>query len=40
VRNTIIIMGVAGVLTAGVFLLRPLIVAGPLVHHPDELARD
>jgi DHA1 family bicyclomycin/chloramphenicol resistance-like MFS transporter len=40
VRNTIIIMGVAGVLTAGVFLLRPLIVRGPLVHHPDELARD
>ena len=40
VRNTIIIMGVAGVLTAGVFLLRPLIVGGPLVHHPDELARD
>ncbi len=40
VRSTIIIMGVAGVLTAGVFLLRPLIVAGPLVHHPDELARD
>jgi len=40
VRSTIIIMGVAGVLTAGVFLLRPLIVPGPLVHHPDELARD
>jgi len=40
VRSTIIIMGVAGILTAGVFLLRPLIVRGPLVHHPDELARD
>ncbi len=40
VRSTIIIMGIAGVLTAGVFLLRPLIVPGPLVHHPDELARD
>ncbi len=40
VRSTITIMGVAGVLTAGVFLLRPLIVPGPLVHHPDELARD
>jgi DHA1 family bicyclomycin/chloramphenicol resistance-like MFS transporter len=40
VRNTIIIMGIAGVLTASVFLLRPLIVRGPLVHHPDELARD
>lgn len=40
VRNVIIIMGVAGILTASVFLLRPLIVAGPLVRHPDELARD
>ena len=40
VRNTIIIMGIAGVLTAGVFLLRPLIVPEPLVQHPDELARD
>ena len=40
VRNSIIIIGIAGVLTASVFLLRPLIVAGPLVHHPDELARD
>lgn len=40
VRNTVIIMATSGVLTAGIFLLRPLIAPGPLVHHPDELARD
>jgi len=40
VRNTVIIMAVAGTVTAGIFLLRPLIVPEPLVHHRDELARD
>lgn len=40
VRNAVIIMAGAGVLTAGVFLLHPLIAPGPVVHHPDELARD
>lgn len=39
-RNAILIMAVVGLLAGGVFLLRPLIVPGPLVHHPDELARD
>lgn len=40
VRNSIIIVGAVGAVTAGVFLLQPLLVPGPLVHHPDELARD
>jgi len=40
VRNAVIIMASTGTLTAGVFLLRPLIAPGPLVHHQDELARD
>jgi len=40
VRHSIIIMGSIGMLTVCVFLLRPLIIPGPIVHHPDELARD
>ena len=40
VRNATIILGVSGTLTAGVFFLRPWIITEPLVHHPDELARD
>ena len=40
VRNAVIIMATTGTLTAAVFLLRPLIVPEPLVHHRDELARD
>jgi len=40
VRNAVIIMATTGTLTAGIFLLRPLIVPEPLVHHRDELARD
>lgn len=40
VQNAVIIMATVGLLTAVVFLLRPLIAPGPLMHHPDELARD
>lgn len=40
VRNSVIMMGVVGLVTTGVFLLRPVIAPGDLVHHPDELARD
>jgi len=40
VRNAVIIMGITGTLTGGIFLLRPLICPGQLVHHPKELARD
>lgn len=40
VRNSVIIMAIAGVAVSGIFLLRPLIAPGPLVHHPQELARD
>ena len=40
VRNAVIIMAAAGNITAAIFLLRPLIVPEPLVHHRDELARD
>jgi DHA1 family bicyclomycin/chloramphenicol resistance-like MFS transporter len=40
VRNAVLIMATTGTVTGGVFLLRPLIVPAPLVHHQDELARD
>lgn len=40
VRNTVLIMGSAGALTTAIFILRPLIAPGPLVHHLKELARD
>lgn len=40
VRNTVIIIASAGLLTTMIFLLRPLIAPGPFVHHPEELARD
>ncbi len=40
IRNSIIIMATVGMIVTGVFLLRPLIAPGDLVHHPDELARD
>lgn len=40
VRNAVIIMAVAGIVTAGIFLLRPFIVPQPFVHHPNELDRD
>ena len=40
VRNAVSIMATVGLLTTIVFLLRPLIAPGELVHHPDELARD
>jgi DHA1 family bicyclomycin/chloramphenicol resistance-like MFS transporter len=40
VRNSVIIMATVGLLMTSVFLLRPLIAPGDLVHHPDELARD
>ncbi len=40
VRNAVIIMATAGIITAGVFLLRPLLVSGPLILHRDEPERD
>lgn len=40
VRNTVMVMGSIGALTVVILLLRPLIVPGPIYHHPDELARD
>ena len=40
VRNAVLIIGCAGIVMLGVFVLRPLICGGPIVHHPDELARD
>lgn len=40
VRNAVIVMAAAGISTTLIFLLRPWIAPGPLVHHPDELARD
>ncbi len=40
VRNAVLVMAVAGIATASVFLLRPWICPDPMVHHPDELARN
>jgi DHA1 family bicyclomycin/chloramphenicol resistance-like MFS transporter len=40
VRNSILIMAVAGLVVTAIFLLRPLIAPGDLVHHAEELARD
>lgn len=40
VRQTIVIMAVVGLVITLIFLLRPLIAPGDLIHHPDELARD
>ena len=40
VRNSVIIIGSAGVATVVIFVLKPLIAPGSFLHHPDELARD
>lgn len=39
-RNTVLIIGGAGVVMLVIFLLRPLICGGPIVHRHDELSRD
>jgi DHA1 family bicyclomycin/chloramphenicol resistance-like MFS transporter len=39
-HNSIVIIGAAGLAVTLVFVMRPLIAPGDLVHHPDELARD
>jgi DHA1 family bicyclomycin/chloramphenicol resistance-like MFS transporter len=40
IRNAVILMAGSGLLVTCVFLARPLIAPGPIVHHPEELARD
>ena len=40
VRNAVIIIAGAGLTVATLFLLRPFIAPGDLVHHPEDLARD
>ena len=40
VRNALLIIACSGIAVLGVFVLRPFICGGPIVHHPDELARD
>ena len=40
IRNSVLIIGFAGAGVAVVYLLRPVICPEPLVHHPQELARD
>jgi DHA1 family bicyclomycin/chloramphenicol resistance-like MFS transporter len=40
VRNAVLLMAAVGIIVATVFIMRPLIAPGDLVHHPDELARD
>jgi DHA1 family bicyclomycin/chloramphenicol resistance-like MFS transporter len=39
VRNSVVLMACASSAVTCIFLLRPLIAPGDLVHHPDELAR-
>ncbi len=40
VRNAVIIMAIAGTVTTGIFLLRPLFIPTPTEHQRDDLARD
>jgi hypothetical protein len=40
VRNTVLVMAISGLATTGIYLLKPWICLDPIVHHPDELARD
>lgn len=40
VRNAVLLMAGVGLVIGCLFLLRPLIAPGDLVHHPEELARD
>jgi DHA1 family bicyclomycin/chloramphenicol resistance-like MFS transporter len=40
VRNSVLLMAGVGLVVGCLFLMRPLIAPGDLVHHPDELARD
>lgn len=40
IRNAVLIMGCSGAGVAIVYLMRPVICPVPLVHHPQELARD
>ncbi len=39
-RNAVLIIGGVGIVMLLILLLRPLICGGPIVHHPEELARD
>ena len=39
-RNAVLIIGGARIVMLLIFLLRPLICGGPIVHHQEELARD
>ena len=40
VRNSVLLMAGVGLVVGCLFVMRPLIAPGDLVHHPDELARD
>lgn len=40
VRNSVLVMAISGLATTGIYLLKPWICLDPIVHHPDELARD
>jgi DHA1 family bicyclomycin/chloramphenicol resistance-like MFS transporter len=40
VRNAVLLMAGVGIVIGCLFVARPLIAPGDLVHHPDELARD
>ena len=39
-RNSVLIIAGAGIVVLAILLLQPLICGGPIVHHPEDLARD
>lgn len=40
IRNAVLIIACAGITVAVTFLMRSRICGGPIMHHPEELARD
>jgi DHA1 family bicyclomycin/chloramphenicol resistance-like MFS transporter len=40
IRNSVIIMAAVGLITALIYVMKPLIAPGAVVQHPEELARD
>jgi DHA1 family bicyclomycin/chloramphenicol resistance-like MFS transporter len=39
IRSSVLLMAVVAALVTTIFVLRPVIAPGPMLHHPDELAR-
>jgi MFS transporter, DHA1 family, multidrug resistance protein len=40
IRHSVLLMASVATLVATIFVLRPVIAPGPMLHHPAELARD